>query len=79
MAGGIFVIAPETIRSTAISGLNIPPRHVGEADGHSFTKPSVTVILYDEGRSAVMHGGEVPEVTETSFGFRHTGKAAHRT
>jgi hypothetical protein len=41
---------------------------LGEAVGHGFTHPSVTLILYDEIRSAAVHGGEVPEVTQDVVG-----------
>jgi hypothetical protein len=37
---------------------------LGEASGHGFTHPSVTFVLYEEVRSAAVHGGEVPEVTD---------------
>jgi len=41
---------------------------LGEAVGHGFTHPSATLVLYDEVRSAAVHGGEVPEVTEKVVG-----------
>jgi hypothetical protein len=37
---------------------------LGEAVGHGFTHPSVTFFLYDQVRSAAVHGGEVPDVSE---------------
>jgi hypothetical protein len=41
---------------------------LGEATGHGFTHPNVTFLLYDQVRSAAVHGGEVPEVTDDVFG-----------
>src|SRR5260221_1788361 len=37
---------------------------LGEAAGHGFTHPSVTFVLYEDVRSAAVHGGEVPEGTD---------------
>jgi hypothetical protein len=41
---------------------------LGKAAGRGFTHPSVTLVLYDEVRSAAVHGGEVPEVTTDVVG-----------
>src|SRR5260221_6132698 len=37
---------------------------LGESAGHGFTHPNVTFVLYEDVRSAAVHGGEVPEVTD---------------
>jgi hypothetical protein len=37
---------------------------LGEAVGQGFTHPSVTFFLYEEVRSAAVHGGEAPDVSD---------------
>ncbi len=68
-----FFFALEALLGDKAEGLKAPVlafrrAMLGEAVGHGFTHPSVTLILYDEIRSAAVHGGEVPDVTEDVVG-----------